>query len=89
MWEAIKYYCQNGYKSLCFGRTDIENDGLRQFKLGWGTKENLSNYYIYDLKKESFVKNAQRITPLYNKIFGTMPIPLLKLSGNLLYRHIG
>lgn len=89
MWEAIKYYSQNGYKSLCFGRTDLDHQGLRQFKLGWGTEENMSNYYIYDLKKGSFVKNAQRITPFYNKIFGTMPIPLLKLSGNLLYRHMG
>lgn len=89
MWEGIKYYSQNGYKNLCFGRTEPENNGLRQFKLGWGTKETLLNYYIYDLKKNSFVKSPQRITSFYNKIFGTMPIPLLKLSGNLLYRHIG
>jgi lipid II:glycine glycyltransferase (peptidoglycan interpeptide bridge formation enzyme) len=34
MWEAIKWYSQNGYRSLCFGRTEPENQGLLQFKSG-------------------------------------------------------
>lgn len=41
MWEAIKWYCRNGYRNLCFGRTEPENQGLRQFKSGWGTKERI------------------------------------------------
>ena len=39
MWEAIKWYANNGYENFCFGRTDMENVGLRQFKQGWGAKE--------------------------------------------------
>ena len=31
MWEAIKWYANNGYESFCFGRTEMENIGLRQF----------------------------------------------------------
>lgn len=89
MWEAIKYYCKNGYSEFCFGRTEPENQGLRQFKTGWGTKEHIINYYKYDLQMNAFVKDNQTIKPLYNKIFSTMPIPLLKAAGTLLYKHMG
>ena len=89
MWEAIKWSCRNGYKSFCFGRTDLENHGLRQFKSGWGTKENIIKYYKYDLKKDTFIKDTQTIKPIYNKILKKMPIPILKTTGTLLYKHIG
>jgi len=89
MWEVIKWSCRNGYKSFCFGRTDQENHGLRQFKSGWGTKENIIKYYKYDLRKDTFVKDTQTIKPIYNKILRKMPIPILKTTGTLLYKHIG
>ena len=89
MWEAIKYYARSGYKSFCFGRTDLENQGLRHFKSGWGTTETLIPYYRYDLKKDTFVNKDEKIKPLYNKIFSKMPIPVLRMAGTLLYRHIG
>ncbi len=53
MWEAIKWYSTNGYESFCFGRTDMENVGLRRFKQGWGTKEYLIKYFKYDLTTNS------------------------------------
>ena len=89
MWEAIKWSCRNGYKSFCFGRTDLDNQGLRQFKSGWGTTENIINYYKYDLRKDTFVKDTPPIKPVYNKILKKMPIPVLKTMGALLYKHIG
>jgi hypothetical protein len=89
IWEAIKWYCRNSYKSLCFGRTDMDDHGLRQFKLGWGVEEYAINYYIYDLKKNTFIKKIKRTRPLYNKIFSKMPVSLLRLSGKLLYQHMG
>ena len=39
MWEAIKLFSLNGYHSFSFGRTDVGDEGLRQFKNGWGTTE--------------------------------------------------
>jgi hypothetical protein len=89
MWEAIKHSCYNGYKSFCFGRTDMDNQGLRHFKSGWGSKENLICYYRYDLEKDTFLNKDEKIKPLYKKIFSKMPIPLLKMAGTLLYKHIG
>jgi hypothetical protein len=89
MWEAIKWYCQNGYKSFCFGRTEPENKGLMQFKAGWGAEEKVIKYFKYDIKRETFVKDCPRMNGLHNRVFSKMPIPLLTVIGSLLYRHIG
>ena len=89
MWEAIKWSCRNGYKSFCFGRTDLANNGLRQFKSGWGAQEHIINYYKYDLQKDTFVQDNQNIKRSYTKIMTKIPIPALKTIGTLLYRHMG
>jgi Acetyltransferase (GNAT) domain len=89
MWEAIKWCCENGYKSLCFGRTETDNDGLRQFKSGWGTKEHIIKYYRYDFRKDSFVKESPKISDFQHKFFNKLPIPLLNVLGTLLYKHMG
>lgn len=89
MWEAIKWYCQNGYRRLSFGRTEPQNSGLRQFKNGWGAREKIIKYYRYDLKSGAFQGTKQNITGFHNKIFSLMPHPMLSLAGKLLYRHIG
>jgi len=90
MWEAIKWYAQNGYKSFCFGRTEPENQGLIQFKSGWGPIEQQINYYRYDLKRCSFVSGSSKVAGFHNnKMFRNMPIPILKSIGSILYKHAG
>ena len=89
MWEAIKWSCDNGYRTMCFGRTEQENNGLRQFKTGWGAREYVIFYYTYDLEKGTFIHEPHTINPLYKKIFGKLPIPILQAMGNLAYRHMG
>ena len=89
MSEAIKWYSQNGYKSLCFGRTEPENLGLIQFKSGWGTTEQRINYYRYNFKKEAFVSGSSKVTGFHTRIFNKIPIPILNWIGSILYRHVG
>lgn len=89
MWEAIRYYAMNGCRTLFFGRTEPENDGLLTFKRGWGPQEQAINYYKYDLKREFYVTESSRLHGFHNKVFANMPIPFLRLTGSLLYRHIG
>jgi len=89
MWEAIRTYAEKGFQSICFGRTDKENQGLLQFKAGWGTTEKQIRYFRYDFGKQTFVSTSSRVTGWHNKIFRKMPIPLLKKAGSILYRHIG
>ena len=88
MWEAIKWCASNGFKSFSLGRTEPENEGLLQFKRGWGAGEDVIKYYKYDFKKDSFLSKEKGIKSTYN-FFKIMPLPLLRLTGNLLYRHIG
>jgi len=88
MWEAIKWYAQNGFKSFSFGRTEPENTGLLQFKRGWGTTEEKINYYKYNIKENTFIKERSKVKSSY-KLFKIMPVPILRFTGTLLYRHIG
>jgi hypothetical protein len=88
MWEAIKWYSQNGFRSFNFGKTEPTNKGLLQYKRGWGTKEQSLRYYKYDLTKDRFVSKKEGYKKFY-KIFKQMPIPLLRLIGNVFYRHVG
>jgi len=88
MWEAIKQFCQNGIKKLDFGRTELKNNGLLQFKRGWGVKEEILNYYKYNLSKESFMIKKSGIKSSYG-FFKIMPAPILRFAGNILYRHVG
>lgn len=88
MWEAIRYYCQNGYEILNFGRTDLDNEGLRRFKNGWGGNEQIICYYKYDLENDAFTTITAKPGRRYQKIAQWLPIRVLKPVGALLYRHL-
>ena len=47
------------------------------------------HYYKYDLLRNEFVGGSTGITSKYKKILNRMPIPVLKVAGQLLYRHMG
>lgn len=89
MWETIRWYAEKGFASLCFGRTEPGATGLNQFKTGWGAQERDIRYYRYDLGKGCFVGNSAQVREPSYKIFNIMPIPLAKIAGQLLYRHVG
>ena len=88
MWEAIKWCRRSGHASLSFGRTSIANQGLRRFKLGFGTEEYQIDYLKYDFRKETFVTNQDRVSGWYNPVFRLMPISLSRIIGKLLYKHL-
>jgi len=88
MWEAIKKYSQKGFKILDLGRTELENFGLRQFKKGWGSVERKASYYLYDIQKDRFVAENKAPKKSYT-VFKHLPISLMRLTGNILYRHVG
>ncbi len=88
MWAAIKWYCQKGFKTFSFGRTEIENEGLRNFKKGWGSEERLVNYFKYDFSQKTFIQDKQHLGMMQKAIFQHSPLPMLKIFGSLLYKHI-
>jgi hypothetical protein len=88
MWEAIKWFRRAGFEALSFGRTAPENEGLLRFKRGWGTDERKLNYYRYDLKRNVFCSKKSKLKNSY-AVFKRMPLPLLRMTGRILYRHMG
>jgi len=89
MWKAIKWHAENGYKTFDFGRTELENEGLLQFKRGWGTTEKFISYYKYDIKQASFVGEHSKLKGWHNRFFNIAPIFVSKCIGSILYKHIG
>ena len=89
MWEAIRHYAANGLTSLHLGRTSLGNAGLRRFKRGFGANEELIEYYKYDLRKHSFVCGFDYSEGPAGRIFKWLGLPALRMSGRLLYPHLG
>ncbi|MFO7569375.1 MAG: GNAT family N-acetyltransferase [Smithellaceae bacterium] len=89
MWKAIKWSCDRGFQSLSFGRTEMEHQGLMQFKSGWAANQYTLSYYRYDLQKNAFVRGSSDIHPVYKKVFEKLPAPVLNIIGHVLYRHKG
>ena len=89
MWEAIRWYATQGYSRFCFGRTAMDNSGLRRFKSDWGSAERIVNYYRYDLKQQNFVTSSETVTSSQQRVFQRLPVAVLKLLGSVAYRHMG
>lgn len=84
-WDAIRWGCENGFGWLDFGRSDIDNVGLRSFKQRWGAEETPLTYSY-------FPDSARRPPP--TKILSFMhflvrnsPLWVCSATGNLLYRY--
>jgi len=88
MWEAIRFLLQRGCQCLHFGRTDIENDGLRRFKMGWGTEEDMIEYFKFDVKEETWEGEGRTGSGFHNKIFRRLPLMLNRLAGSVIYPHL-
>ena len=88
MWEAVKWFKRRGAKDLDLGRTELDDRGLRRFKLGWGASESALSYYRYDLEREAFIRSPLRGNRP-KKIFTMIPVGVLRLIARLGYRHIG
>jgi len=88
MWRAIERYTREGFTDLDFGRTSLGNTGLRKFKLSWGAKEEQVGYVRYAPRLAAFTTARDDAQGWHNRIFQALPIPLSRLAGSLLYRHI-
>src|SRR5438876_591203 len=69
MWEAIRLLLGDGASMLHFGRTSLDNDGLRRFKLGWGTVEEAIEYFQFDIGAQAWKSNGHNGSGFYNNIF--------------------
>ena len=89
MWEAIRWYANNGYTNFNFGRTDLDGQGLRRFKLGWGCDEEKLNYYKFKLSEDCFIESDHRKYVFIHNVFKKLPTPVLRMIGAIVYKHLG
>jgi hypothetical protein len=88
--DAIRLLCGKGVRTLSFGRTDFGHEGLRQFKLSWGTTETRVQYVKYDVRSKSYLGGTPtRQSTSWKRSMSMLPIPVLRIIGNVAYRHIG
>jgi lipid II:glycine glycyltransferase (peptidoglycan interpeptide bridge formation enzyme) len=87
-WEVIKRYADNGFDTLHLGRTSLANEGLRRFKLGFGAREERIEYYKYDFVRRTFVRQIDHSAADFRPLFRCMPLPILRLAGEILYPHL-
>ena len=87
MWTAIKEFVLRGVKRLDLGRTSMGNEGLRKFKLGWGTAEHNIEYVKFDLQKNEFVTGSDETSGWHTQVFHRMPCLLSRAVGAALYKH--
>jgi lipid II:glycine glycyltransferase (peptidoglycan interpeptide bridge formation enzyme) len=88
MWHAIRWYADKDFQTLDLGRSDMDHHGLLQFKRSWNSNENLIHYYKYDIRQKQFLKKKPAIKSSY-WLFRRLPVPVLKIIGQVLYRHVG
>jgi CelD/BcsL family acetyltransferase involved in cellulose biosynthesis len=84
LWHAIRWACENGYHTFDFGRTDLDNEGLRAFKRGWGTEERLATYSAIGDRPPAPAARSPRIVAA---LVRHSPVALSRLLGELFYRY--
>ena len=88
LWSAIKSAKARGAKRFDLGRTEAENVGLLKFKNNWVSKAQQVVYWRFpDCRSVSSVDGWK--STMAKRTFSNMPPSLLRLTGDLIYRHFG
>lgn len=88
MWEGIRFLRDWGAQSLHFGRTSLHHEGLRRFKLAWGTEEEKMEYFQFDMPRGAWAVSHDKTTGFHNAVFGRLPLALNRLAGAMVYPHL-
>ena len=87
-WEAIRWGCENGDTVFDWGRTDLEEEGLRQFKRGWGGKETILRYSMLTSRAPEPSRGQFRSHYL-PALIQRSPTWVGQAIGEMLYAHFG
>lgn len=90
-WHAIELAYREGYKTISFGRTSCDNQGLITYKERWGTTtENLFTYvYPGAAHDKSSKKEASWQYRIVRQMCRRSPAPFYNLISAGVYRHLG
>jgi CelD/BcsL family acetyltransferase involved in cellulose biosynthesis len=90
VWNAICRAHDQGYRIFDFGRTDVANSSLMDFKRRWGTVESdLPVYYYPPSHFRSMTARRLRLQAPLEWVVRHLPEPGDRWLGSLIYRHMG
>lgn len=84
---AIRWGCENGYQIFDWGRTDLEDGGLRDFKCGWGSEEQTMHYSILNNHPPGTGRFFNQSFRILKTVLQHSPAWVAKVTGELLYGH--
>jgi CelD/BcsL family acetyltransferase involved in cellulose biosynthesis len=84
-WNALRAACENGYENFDWGRTDLDDQGLRSFKSGWAAVE---TPLVYTTLAEGAPElGSGHALAAARAVLRRSPAFACRLAGELLYRH--
>jgi lipid II:glycine glycyltransferase (peptidoglycan interpeptide bridge formation enzyme) len=89
LWKAIQKAQAGGAQSFDLGRSEFHNKGGVTFKDHWDSQRSTLTYRRFSRPAQSAALVQSHRFRLAQSFFGMLPDPLLRLSGELMYRHIG
>lgn len=88
MWAGIKHLSKGGRRLMSFGRTSIGNEGLRRFKLGWGSSERVVSYLKQDVQTGKIMMQRDQSSGVHRFFFRHLPPWVNQAAGSVVYRHL-
>ncbi len=82
-WRAIELGCEGGFGALDFGRTDLANRGLRDFKSAWGAVEESLVYSTLG----AVGRRGRFGTALLGPVIRHSPEAVCRAVGEAVYRY--
>ena len=84
-WTSIRWGCEQGYSLFDWGKANVSNTGLRNFKNGWGAQESVLTYSV--LAATSPNEIPDRLSGMMGTFIRNTPSWVCRVSGELLYKH--
>jgi hypothetical protein len=88
LWKAIAAAKSKGALTFDFGRTEEDNKGLLEFKNHWVPEPQKLTYWKFPETASSDSTKGWKLQ-VAKRAFSYMPKSLLRLTGEILYRHFG
>jgi lipid II:glycine glycyltransferase (peptidoglycan interpeptide bridge formation enzyme) len=87
-WLAVQEAKESGFLELDLGRSELNNDGLVQFKDHLGAACACLTYYRYPAQSNTSELSSWG-SRVARQIFSRVPDSVLVPAGKLLYKHLG
>jgi CelD/BcsL family acetyltransferase involved in cellulose biosynthesis len=86
-WTAVRWGCEHGYRNLDFGRSSVEDKGLRTFKNRWGAEEMSLAYTTLSSVPDK--PRGNKVMSAMQRVIRASPLFVCRAAGELFYRHFG